>query len=194
MPTATSTNGSTTPITGAARNMRTTRCGTNSPRATRGPPIASATIGGVAASKSLTRQGRRQAWRRRPPYLGGQGDRPGGKPDIGQIQQGLKERPDKQAALEGKKPDLGGAKSKGGPGGNAFDAKDGAKAKDFSKRGQASLGNRGAQDFSRPSGGGGKQVRKGGGGGGAHLGGGRPGGGHARSGGGRGGGGGGRRR
>ena len=128
------------------------------------------------------------------PNLGGQGDRPGGKPDIGQIQQGLKERPNKQAALEGKKPDLGGAKSKGGSGGNAFDVNDGAKAKDFSKRGQASLGNRGAQDFSRPSGGGGKQVRKGGGGGGAHLGGGRPGGGHARSGGGRGGGGGGRRR
>jgi hypothetical protein len=120
------------------------------------------------------------------PDLGGNGQGPGKKPDIGQIQEGLKQKgPGKQAALEGQKPDLGKAKPKGKPGGNAFDPSDGAKAKDFSKRGQASLGNRGAHDFSGPSGGGGKAIRKGGGGGAAHLGGGGRGGGH---GGGRGGG------
>ena len=54
---------------------------------------------------------------------------------------------------------------KAGRAGNAFDPSDGQKAKDFSKRGQASLGNRGASQVSRPSGGGGpKAVRKGGGG------------------------------
>jgi hypothetical protein len=74
----------------------------------------------------------------------------------------LKERPEKHAALERQKPDLGKAKSKGRSGGNAFDPSDGAKAKDFSKRGQASLGNRGAAQFSRPSGGA-KAIRKGGG-------------------------------
>jgi hypothetical protein len=95
------------------------------------------------------------------PNLGG--GRPGGKPDVGQIQQGLKERAGKQAALEGKKPDLGKAKAKSRPGGSAFDIGDGPKAKDFSKRGQASLGNRGAAQFSRPSGGGAKAVRAGGG-------------------------------
>jgi hypothetical protein len=123
------------------------------------------------------------------PDLGGKG--PGQKPDVGQIQQGLKERSGKQAALQGQKLDLGKAKSKSKPGGNAFDRSDGPKAKDFSKRGQASLGNRGAAEFSRPSGGGGpKAVRKGGGGGPAHYGGGGRGGGHvSRSGGGRGGGG-----
>ena len=118
----------------------------------------------------------------------GEGDRPGGKPDAGQIQQGLKDRSNKQAALPSQKPDVGKAKAKakGGPGGSAFDPNDGGKAKDFSKRGQASLGNRGAKDFSRPSGGGGQAVRKGGGGGGAHLGGGgRGGGGGGRGGGGR---------
>ncbi len=114
------------------------------------------------------------------PDLGGKGQGPGKKPDIGQIQEGLKQKgPGKQAALEGQKPDLGKPKPKGKPGGNAFDPSDGAKAKDFSKRGQASLGNRGAHDFARPSsGGGGKAVRKGGGGGAAHLGGGGRGGGH----------------
>ena len=76
------------------------------------------------------------------PNLGGKG--PGQKPDVGQIQQGLKERSGKQAALQGQKPDLGKAKPKSKPGGNAFDKSDGPKAKDFSKRGQASLGNRGA--------------------------------------------------
>jgi Protein of unknown function (DUF3300) len=120
------------------------------------------------------------------PDLGGKGERPGKKPDIGQIQRGLKERPGQQAALQGQKPDLGKAKQKGRPGGNAFDPSDGAKAKDFSKRGQASLGNRGASQFSRPSGGGAKAIHKGGGGGKQFGGGGRPGGGHG--GGGRGGG------
>jgi hypothetical protein len=85
------------------------------------------------------------------PDLGGGGERPA-RPDVGQIQQGLKERSGKQAALEGKRSDLGKAKSKG-PGGNAFDRSDGPRAKDFSKRGDASLGNRGAADFKRPSGG-----------------------------------------
>jgi len=123
----------------------------------------------------------------RPGAKPGGGDRPGGKPDAGQIQQGLKDRSNKQAALPSQKPDVGKAKAKGGAGGSAFDRSDGGKAKDFSKRGQASLGNRGAKDFSRPSGGGGQGARKGGGGGGgAHLGGGGRGGGH---GGGRGGGG-----
>ena len=36
---------------------------------------------------------------------------------------------------------------------NAFDPRDGAKAKDFAQRGQASLGSRGVPQFSRPSGG-----------------------------------------
>ena len=122
------------------------------------------------------------------PDLGGKGDRPGKRPDVGQIEQGLKERPGKQAALDGKKPDLGKAKPSGRPGGgNAFDLSDGPKAKDFAKRGQASLGNRGAHDFARPSGGGAKAVHKGGGGGAAHFGGGggRGGGGGGRGGGGR---------
>ena len=98
------------------------------------------------------------------PDLGGKGERPGGKPDIGQIQQGLKDRPGKQANLPSQKPDLGKAKPKGkGPaGGNAFELGDGPKAKDFAKRGQASLGNRGQADFKRPSGGGSKSFKGGG--------------------------------
>jgi hypothetical protein len=123
------------------------------------------------------------------PNLGGGGERPGGRPDAGQIQQGLKER-------SGQKPDLGTAKAKakakGKPGGNAFDASDGAKAKNFAQRGQASLGNRGAADFKRPSGAGGKAISRGGGGRPSYGGGGRGGGHIARGGGGRGGGGGGR--
>lgn len=122
------------------------------------------------------------------PDLGGKGERPGKKPDVGQIEQGLKERPGKQAALDSRKPDLGKAKAKGKPGAGGFDPSDGRKAKDFSKRGQASLGNRGAHDFARPSGGGSKAGRKGGAGGAAHFGGG------GRGGGGGGGRGGGRRR
>ena len=99
------------------------------------------------------------------PDLGGKG--PGQKPNAGQIEQGLKERSGKQAALQGQKSDLGKGKAKSRPSNNAFDPSDGRKAKDFSKRGQASLGNRGASQVSRPSGGGGpKAVRKGGGGGG----------------------------
>jgi hypothetical protein len=122
----------------------------------------------------------------RPGGKPGSGDRPGGKgpsgkPDKGQIQQGLKERPGKEAALPSQKPALGKAKPASRPGGNGFDPSDGAKAKDFSKRGQASLGNRGAGQFSKPSGGGAKAIHKGGGGGGGggqHLGGGGRGGGH----------------
>ncbi len=45
------------------------------------------------------------------PNVGG-GDRPGGKPDAGQIQQGLKDRSDKQAALPNQKSDVGKAKAK----------------------------------------------------------------------------------
>jgi hypothetical protein len=125
------------------------------------------------------------------------GERPGGKPDIGQIQQGLKERAGKAANLPSQKSNLGKAKGKGkGPsGGNAFDLSDGPKAKNFSKRGQASLGNRGAADFARPKAGIPKTISRGGarpsfGGGGrpSFGGGGRGGGGFARGGGGRGGG------
>ena len=120
------------------------------------------------------------------PDLGG----PGQRPDAGQIQQGLKERSGKQAALERQKPDLGQAKAKGRPGGNGFDPSDGRKAKDFSNRGQASLGNRGPADFKRPSGGGRPSMGRSGGGGGRQISrGGGGGGGMSRGGGGRGGGG-----
>jgi uncharacterized membrane protein YgcG len=120
--------------------------------------------------------------------------KPGGKPDMGQIEKGLKDRSGAQAALKDKKPDLGKTKPKGKPGGgNAFDLNDGPKAKDFSNRGQASLGNRGATDFKRPSGGAGPKRPSGGAGPKIHKGGGRPSGGHvSRGGGSRGGGGGGR--
>ena len=64
------------------------------------------------------------------------------KPNVGQLEQGLKDRSGKAKGQVAAK-----AKAKGGAGGNAFDLSDGAKAKDFSKRGQASLGNRGAKDF-----------------------------------------------
>ena len=109
------------------------------------------------------------------PDLGGNGERPGGRPDIGQIEKGLKDRSGKAANLPAQKPDLGKAKPKGdgpaggakpkgkGPaGGNAFDTGDGPKAKDFAKRGQASLGNRGQADFKRPSGGGSNSFKGGG--------------------------------
>jgi hypothetical protein len=117
----------------------------------------------------------------------GAGLRPDGKPDMGQIQQGLKER-GKQANLPSQKPDLGKAKAKAKAGNNAFDLGDGPKAKDFSKRGHASLGNRGTADFKRPSGGGPKAISRGGGRP-SYGGGGRGGGSFARGGGGRGGGG-----
>ena len=48
------------------------------------------------------------------PDLGGKGDRvPGERPDIGQIEKGLKDRPASRQLLTGKKPDLGKAKPKG---------------------------------------------------------------------------------
>jgi hypothetical protein len=102
----------------------------------------------------------------------GQGGQPGGgnlaakaktKPNVGQLEQGLKERAGKPAAKP-KGQVAAKAKAKAGGGGNALDIGDGAKAKDFAKRGQASLGNRGAKDFARPSGGGSKVARSGGGG------------------------------
>jgi hypothetical protein len=118
------------------------------------------------------------------PDLGkGPGDK---RPDIGKDKGGS----GKQAALEGKKPDLGKAQSREKPKPNAFDASDGAKARDYSKRGQASLGDRSPREISKPKGGGGPQVRKGGGGprmGGGGGGGRQMGGGGHRGGGGRGG-------
>jgi len=132
------------------------------------------------------------------------GDRPGGdrgRPDLGKGPGGDKgpggKGPDlgkgkggagKQAALEGKKPDLGKRPDQGRPKTkNAFDPSDGKKAKDYSKRGQASLGNRSSRDFAKPKGpsggpkagkrSGGPKVGGGGGGGKARGGGGRKGGG-----------------
>jgi hypothetical protein len=122
------------------------------------------------------------------PDLGkGAGDK---RPDIGKDKGG----PGKQAALEGKKPDLGKAQSRENPRPNAFDASDGAKARDYSKRGQASLGDRSPREMAKPKGGGGQHMgggggggrQMGGGGGGRQMGGG---GGHRGGGGGRGGGG-----
>jgi hypothetical protein len=96
------------------------------------------------------------------PNLGG----PGQRPDIGQIQQGLNESLGRQASLPGHKPDLGTTKAKSRPAVNAFDPSDGLKARDFSNRGSASLGNRGASHFAPTSRGGGyTAVRRGGGGG-----------------------------
>ena len=123
--------------------------------------------------------------------LGGGTERPKARPNVGQIEQGLKKGPGKKPQPKVQKANVAKAKAKakGGAGGNAFDLSDGAKAKDFSKRGQASLGNRGARDFARPSGGRPNVARAGGGG----RGGGRVqvsrGGGGGRGGGGRGGGG-----
>jgi hypothetical protein len=126
---------------------------------------------------------------------GGKGPGDKGK-DLGKNKGG----PGKQASLDGKKPDLGKPQSKAKPKPNAFDASDGAKARDYSNRGQASLGDRSPREMAKPKGGGGgPQVRKGGGGqrvgggggGGRQMGGGghRGGGGGGRGGGGRGGGG-----
>ena len=102
----------------------------------------------------------------RPGFGKGPGDK---RPDIG----GDRGGPSRQAALGDRRPDLGKSKP------NAFDARDGAKARDYSKRGQASLGNRSPREMARPKGGGKPQVRKGGGprisgggGGGRHVGGG----------------------
>jgi hypothetical protein len=125
----------------------------------------------------------------------GKGPSGGKGPDLGKNKGG----PGKQASLEGKKPDLNKPQAKAKPKPNAFDTSDGAKARDYSKRGQASLGDRSPREMAKPKGGGRPQVKKGGGGprvgsgggGGRQMGGG---GGH-RGGGGRGGGrgGGGRR-
>jgi hypothetical protein len=105
----------------------------------------------------------------------GPGDK---KPDLGKGPDG---KPGKQAALDGKKGDLG-KPHKPKPKADAFDTRDGAKARDYSKRGQASLGNRSPRDIARPKGGGGHKV--GGGGGSRHAGGGgRRGGGGGRGGG-----------
>jgi hypothetical protein len=126
---------------------------------------------------------------------GGLGERPKPKPNVGQIEQGLKERAGKPKGQVAAK-----AKAKAGGGGNALDLSDGAWAKDFSDRGKASLGNRGAKDFARPSGG--RNVARGsgghnfnrGGGNRAHVSRGGGGGPHISRGGGPRGGGGGRRR
>jgi hypothetical protein len=121
------------------------------------------------------------------PNIGDRGPGAGSGPNLGDRKPDLGKGPDlgagKQAALD-RKPDLG--KAKAAPRPNAFDPRDGAKARDYSKRGQASLGNRGTRDFAKPKGGG-KQF--GGGGGRKHVGGGG-----GRRGGGGGGRGGGRRR
>src|SRR6476660_7699955 len=91
----------------------------------------------------------------------GKGPGDGKRPDVGKG----KGSPGKQASLNGKKPDLGKPQPKGKPKPNAFDASDGAKARDNSNRGQASLGDRSPREMAKPKGGGGgPQVRKGGGG------------------------------
>ena len=127
------------------------------------------------------------------PDLGGKPDlgKPG-KPDLGgKADLGKPGKPDLGGKADlGKPGKPGGAKPKDRPGGgNAFDLNDGPKAKDFSKRGQASLGNRGANDFARPKG---PSVKRGGGGpsfsgggGGRRVGGGGGGRGGGRGGGGR---------
>ncbi len=110
------------------------------------------------------------------------GKGPGGdkRPDLGKDKGG----PGKQAALEGKKPDLSKRPDQDRPKTkNAFDPGDGKKAKDYSKRGQASLGDRSSRDFAKPKApsGGHKAARPGGG---PKAGGGHRGGGQARGGGG----------
>ncbi len=149
------------------------------------------------------------------------GAKPGTRPSMGQLEQGLKgpgQKPGgpggsnlggkpgnkpggpgnanlggKPGTKPGQKPGPGAARPKGPSGGNAFDPSDGPRAKDFSKRGQASLGNRGPSDFARPSGPkarpggrpGGGHISRGGGGGGRSFGGGGGGRGGGRGGGGR---------
>jgi uncharacterized protein DUF3300/endosialidase-like protein len=106
------------------------------------------------------------------PGGGNLGERPKAKPNVGQIEQGLKERAGKPKGKVPAKP-----KVKGGGGANALDLSDGGWAKDFSDRGKASLGNRGAKDFARPSGsvpkvarsGGGHNFNRGSGGGARHV-------------------------
>ena len=73
------------------------------------------------------------------------------KPNLGKGPGGAQDkRSGQQAALEGKKPDLNNGPQKARPGGNAFDPSDGAKAGDYAKRGQASLGDRGAGQSADP--------------------------------------------
>jgi uncharacterized membrane protein YgcG len=98
-----------------------------------------------------------------PGDRGDLGKGPGGgkKPDLGKGPDG---KPGKQAALDGKKGDLGKPQHKPKPKADAFDSRDGAKARDYSKRGQASLGDRSPRDVARPKSGGGPKVGKGGGG------------------------------
>jgi hypothetical protein len=151
-----------------------------------------------SADRKLDYRGRSGEQMLKPDKKGPGGERPDlGKgpgekrPDLGKDKGG----PGKQAALE--RPDLGKPQAKGKPKPNAFDTSDGAKARDYSKRGQASLGDRSPREMARPKGGG-PQVKRGGGGprvsggggGGRHIGGG--GGGRHLGGGGRRGGGGGR--
>lgn len=121
----------------------------------------------------------------------GKGPGGGKRPDLGKGKGGA----GKQAALEGKKPNLGKRPAQGRPKKkNAFDPSDGKKARDYSKRGQASLGNRSSRNFAkpkRPSGGPKAGKRSGGrkvGGGGGRGGGKARGGGGRKGGGGRGGG------
>jgi uncharacterized membrane protein YgcG len=114
----------------------------------------------------------------------GKGPGDGKKPDLGKGSDG---KAGKQAALDGKKGDLGKPQHKPKPKADAFDASDGAKARDYSKRGQASLGDRSPREVAKPKGGGGQRVG-GGGGGGRQMGGGggrKGGGGGGRGGGGR---------
>jgi uncharacterized membrane protein YgcG len=91
----------------------------------------------------------------------GKGPGDGKKPDLGKGPDG---KPGKQAALDGKKGDLGKPQHKPKPKADAFDSRDGAKARDYSKRGQTSLGDRSPRDVARPKSGGGPKVGKGGGG------------------------------
>jgi hypothetical protein len=122
------------------------------------------------------------------PDLGGKGPGQGNlankKPDLGGKGPGQGNLANKKPDLGGKKPNLGGGAggAKPRPGGGAFDVSDGGKAKDFSKRGHASLGDRGSKNFKKPAG---KPKSLGKPGGGAKAKSiGRPGGGHRKPGGG----------
>jgi Protein of unknown function (DUF3300) len=116
---------------------------------------------------------------KRPDLGKGPGDK---KPDLGKGPGGAG---DKRAALEGKKPDVAKRPDKAPQKPNAFDPSDGNKARDYSKRGQASLGDRSPHNVAKPKGpSGGHKAGKGGGGRPQAGGGGNRGGGHARGGGG----------
>ena len=85
---------------------------------------------------------------------GGGDKRPGGglgdkKPDLGGKRPNVG---DMEAALKNKKkPGMSQQPNAKRPSGNAFDQRDGAKAKDFSNRGKASLGDRSPNKAARPS-------------------------------------------